>query len=73
MISKIEIVGKVDKSKLEKLCEKLRSMKSRPEGVYELTCEIERTGEAVSYCNNRLMWLGWKLEEAGIRVKWSEC
>lgn len=73
MLSKIVIVGKVDKTKLEKFCEKLRSMKSKPDGTWELTCEIERKGEAISYSNKRLMWLAWKLEEAGFRVKWSEC
>jgi len=55
------------------ICDKLRNIESRPDGTYELICDIERDGEARSYCNDRIMWLGWKLESNGIRVKWFEC
>ena len=58
---------------ISKICDKLRNSKRRPDGTYELICELEREGEARSYCNDRVMWLGWKLESNGIHVKWFEC
>ena len=73
MLAKIKIVGKVDQSKLEKVCKKLRNLKSRPDGTYELIILLESEHEATSYCNDRVMWLGWQLEKAGIHVKWSQC
>ena len=73
MLSKIVLIGEVNKEKLEKVCDKLNSLKSKPYGVTELIWQINRESEAISYCNNRLLWLGWKLEEAGFKVKWSEC
>lgn len=71
MLGKIKIIGEVDQSKLEKICKKLRNLKSRPDGTYELICDLERTHEAISYCNDRIMWLGWQLEKQGIHIKWS--
>ena len=73
MLAEIRVTGKVDQAELIKICEKIEKIKSMPDGTRELVWEIERQLRARSYCNNRLMWLAWKLEEAGIRVKWREC
>lgn len=73
MLAEIYIAVEVNQTKLTKACEKMDMLKSKPCGTRELIWAIEENHSAKSYCNNRLMWLAWKLEEAGIRVKWREC
>ena len=73
MLAAIKIVGKVEAKKFDKVCEKIRKMKSRPDGVYELVCELEYRNVAKSYCNDRLFWLAYQLERNGIKCEWYKC
>lgn len=66
-------IAKEDAKAAEKLAYKLSNLKNKPDGTYELIWSIPRYGYAESYNNDRIMWLGWQLEKAGIDVTWEKC
>lgn len=70
---KIRIAETTNQKDLDKVVNQIDRLKSKPEGVYELVWQFYHKGEAASYKNDRVLWLGWQLEKRGIKVKWLQC
>lgn len=73
MLSEIYLLKEVEALKLEKVCDKVRKLKSMPSGTTEIVWQFERDKVATSYCRDRLYWLAYQFEKAGISVGWREC
>lgn len=71
-LSKLILLNQEDRDKVESIEKKLDKLKSIPSGAMELFWELEREGECASYCNDRIMWIGWQLEKNGIEVEWEK-
>lgn len=71
-LSKLILLNQEDRDKVESIERKLDKLKSIPSGTIELLWELESEGECVSYCNERIMWVGWQLEKNGIEVEWGK-
>ncbi len=72
MLAGLKLVDQEDKKEVEAVEKRASKLKSMPDGALELFWELERAGECRSYCNDRIMWLGWQLEKHGIKVRWYE-
>lgn len=70
---KIRIAETTNQKDLENVINSIDRLKSKPAGVYELIWQFFHKGEAISYKNERVLWLGWQLEKRGIKVKWYSC
>nr|WP_302597945.1 hypothetical protein [uncultured Cellulosilyticum sp.] len=70
---KLANADKVNKLELEKAVNEIDRLKNKPDGVYELVWHFFQQGEALSYKNDRILWLGWQLEKRGIKVSWCSC
>lgn len=57
-------------TELDKALKEIEKDPNRLEGTLELIYELSDNKECGSYRNNRIMWLGWQLEEKGINVTW---
>lgn len=71
MIYKLFIKNK-DNEKFKEFIKLVEEDASRPSGVWELVESMSNTGACESYCNDRIMWLGWQLEKNGISVAWEQ-
>lgn len=61
-----------EQEKLNAALKEIEKDPERLEGTLELVYEMMSDKECGSYRNNRIMWLGWQLEEKGISVTWEQ-
>ena len=63
---RLSLANSEEKKKVNEIFEWIESDPNRPEGVKELLNHLVMNSYAESYQNNRLIWLGYKLEKKGI-------
>lgn len=68
----IKLEREVKQEELQAVASQIDALEDKPSGTYELIWEFARTGKAVSYCNDRVLWLGWQMEKNGVAVNWSK-
>lgn len=71
MIYRLSIKDK-DSKKFKEVMDIIENDTNRPSGVLELVMDISNTSSCESYCNDRIMWLGWQLEKNGVSVVWEQ-
>lgn len=63
----LSLAKQADKNKLEKI--EQDSKETRLEGMFELFCDLVKTGKTASYDESRIYYLAYLLTKEGIEVR----
>lgn len=66
-LTKLFLCNQQDRRKIGKI--EKQTQETRPEGLFELFCELAMEGTATSYSESRIYYLAYLLSKEGIKVK----